>query len=292
MTNTVSFAEDATGSSAPESKGAQDEGTRGQDPGPKHGGASVPVQVSPPRQVDFDAGRHDRAKIGFVLLASEQTIQDDVMAFRPPGVGMHFARLISPDEITNATLQAQIDQLAGCASSMLPDGSLDVICYGCTSGSLVMGEKQVLTELSKGAPNARPTSLITSVIRAMRQLQARKIVVATPYLDEINQREKDYLEAAGFDVLTIQGLNLEKDSDMVRVTPAFIRDFALSLDQSDADAIFVSCGALRSLEVIGEIERLSGKPAICSNQAMIWDCLRLAGLNDRFGGHGRLLSDY
>ena len=65
-----------------------------------------------------------------------------------------------------------------------------------------------------------------------------------------------------------------------------------SQDREEADAIFVFFGALRTLEVIGEIEARAGKPAICSNQAMIWDCLRLAGIDDRFDGYGRLLSDF
>ena len=79
---------------------------------------------------------------------------------------------------------------------------------------------------------------------------------------------------------------------MVRVAPGFIADFALAQDCAEADAIFVSCGALRTLDVIAEIEARAGKPAICSNQAMIWDCLRLAGIEDRFEGHGRLLSGF
>ena len=77
---------------------------------------------------------------------------------------------------------------------------------------------------------------------------------------------------------------------MVRVAPDYIAEFALAQDHVDADAIFVSCGALRTLDVIGEIERRAGKPAVCSNQAMIWDCLRLAGINDRIEGYGRLLA--
>jgi maleate isomerase len=134
--------------------------------------------------------------------------------------------------------------------------------------------------------------LISGVIRALKQLGARRIVVATPYLDEVNQREVDYLEQAGFEVISLCGLNLERDSDMVRVAPDFIAEFALAQDRVEADAIFVSCGALRTLDVIEEIETRAGKPAICSNQAMIWDCLRLAGIEDRFAGYGRLLADY
>ncbi len=242
--------------------------------------------------IDFDAGRHGRAKIGYVLLATEQTIQDDVMALRPDGVGIHIARAAIPDSITSETLAAQADLLADAAATLLPDGSLDVVCYACTSGSLVIGEQRVMAELNRGQPQALATSLITGVMRALRQVGARKIVVGTPYLDEVNQREADYMTAAGFDILAMEGLNLEKDSDMVRVTPAFIRDFAISLDRPDTDAVFISCGALRTLDVIGEIEAAIGKPAICSNQAMIWDTLRLAGIEDRFEGYGRLLADH
>ena len=247
-------------------------------------------QILPPKiETRFDRGSHHRAKIGYVLLATEQTIQDDVMKLRPEGVGIHFTRAAIPDSITSESLGAQIDLLAGCASTLLPDGSLDVICYACTSGSLVMGEDRVHAELNKGAPKAKATSLIRGVIRALKQIGAKKIVVATPYLDEINAKEVIYLEDAGFEVLSISGLNLEKDSDMVRVTPDFIAEFARSIDRPDADAVFISCGALRSLGVIQQIETALGKPVIASNQAMIWDTLRLAGIDDRIEGYGELL---
>ena len=245
-----------------------------------------------PDSIRFDEGSHPRAKIGYVLLATEQTVQDDVIKLRPPGVGIHFARAAIPDSITSESLAAQADLLADCAASLLPDGSLDVVCYACTSGSLVIGEERVFAELNRGAPNAQATSLISGVIRALKTLQASRIVIATPYLDEVNQREVDYLEQAGFEVISICGLNLEKDSDMVRVAADYITEFALAQDHPDADAIFVSCGALRTLDVIGEIEARAGKPAICSNQAMIWDCLRLAGIEDRFEGFGRLLVEF
>ena len=250
------------------------------------------VIASAPDSIRFDDGSHPRAKIGYVLLATEQTVQDDVIRLRPPGVGIHFTRAAIPDSITNESLAAQAGLLADCAASLLPDGSLDVVCYACTSGSLVIGEERVFAELNRGAPMAQATSLITGVIRALKRLQARRIVIATPYLDEVNQREVDYLEQAGFEVISICGLNLEKDSDMVRVAPDYITEFALAQDHPDADAIFISCGALRTLDVIGEIEARAGKPAICSNQAMIWDCLRLGGIEDRFDGFGKLLAEF
>lgn len=243
-------------------------------------------------EISFDAGRHPRAKLGFVLLATEQTVQDDMIAICPAGIGMHFARVDSPDSITNASLAAIAPELTRAARTILPDGSLDVVSYACTSGSLVLGQERVEGLLSAGNPNARPSSIIAAVVRALRAVDANRIVVATPYLDEINAAEKDYLQGRGFEVLDIQGLNLEKDSDMVRVSPQFIMEMAAALDRSDADAIFISCGALRSVDIIDALEQKCGKPVITSNQALAWDALRLAGIDDSVPGYGRLLRDY
>lgn len=245
-----------------------------------------------PNEKLFDKGRHARAKIGFVLLATEQTIEDDMFQLRPEGVGVHFARAAIPDSITVESLTRHAGDLARAAETILPDGSLDVICYACTSGSLVIGEENVFAELRKGAPKAEPTSIITAVLNALRTLGATRVAVATPYLDEINQQEADYMAAAGFEITNIQGLNLEKDSDMIRVRPDFLAEFVASVDTPDADALFISCGALRSLDIIEALEQKVGKPIICSNQAMMWDVLCRAGINDRIEGYGSLLRNH
>ena len=241
------------------------------------------------RKIRFDQGRHWRAKLGFVVLAMEQTIEEDVFRLVPPGVGVHFNRVRMANEVTVETLEATANKLAETAALLLPDGDLDVICFACTSASVVIGEDRVIQELAKGAPRARATTLITSVLNALRTLKVWRIVVATPYLDEINAIEARYLENQGFHVLDIQGLNIEKDADMVRVEPDFIKEFAQSIDRPDADAIFVSCGALRTLDIVEALEQEVGKPVVASNQAMIWETLRLSGVGDKIEGYGRLL---
>lgn len=240
----------------------------------------------------FDQGRHNRAKIGFVMLATEQTIEDDMMALMPPGVGAHFTRVSNPDSITVESLTDVGNDLARAASTLLPDGSLDVVCYACTSGSLVLGEEKVFQELRAGATNAVATSLITAVISALNAMEIKKVAIATPYLDEVNAQEKTYLEERGFDVTTIRGLNLEQDSDMIRVRPDAISDLARSVNSDEAEAVFISCGALRSVDVIDALEEELGKPVICSNQAMAWDVLRKAGITDAVPNCGRLLREY
>lgn len=100
--------------------------------------------------VQFDDGPHPRAKVGFIILATDETVQFDAMRLRPEGVGVHFARLDSSVEITVETLLSHEGQLADLAGRLLPDGTLDVVSYACTSGSLLIGEESVFSELRKG----------------------------------------------------------------------------------------------------------------------------------------------
>lgn len=239
-----------------------------------------------------DEGRHHRAKLGFVLLAMEQTIEDDMFRLAPPGVGVHFSRAPMANRVSVETLTDMADGIGDAAALLLPDGDLDVACYACTSGSVVIGEDRVFAELRRGRPAAKPTSLITAVMRALNRLEARRIVIATPYLDEINAIEREYMASRDFEILAIQGMGIADDADMVRVTPASIAAFAECLDRPEAEAIFISCGALRSIEIIDMLEARTGKPVVTSNQAMMWDCLRLAGVNDRLLGYGSLFRDH
>jgi maleate isomerase len=238
--------------------------------------------------IRFDAGRHDRARLGFVLLAMEQTIDSDLFRYAPTGVGVHCTRAPMANEVTSENLRQMLGGLADAAGLLLPDAELDVICYACTSGSVVIGEEAVCAELERGAPGARATTLVSGVIAGLKALGADKIAVATPYLDEVNEIEARYLEESGFDVVNIEGLNIIRDADMVRVTPSYIREFARNVDRAEADALFISCGALRALEIIEPLEAEIGKPVVTSNQAMLWHCLRLAGIEDVIPGLGRL----
>ncbi|WP_338550243.1 maleate cis-trans isomerase family protein [Roseovarius phycicola] len=240
----------------------------------------------------LDEGRHARARIGFVLIPNEQTIEEDMIRHMPTGVGAFFARATMPREISTESLAQVRGSLAGAAQRILPDDGLDVICFACTSGTVAVGEQETCEELTKGVPGATPTSLAGGVRKALAAIGAKKIVLGSPYTDALNAAVVDYLTGAGIEVLSAHGMGLHYDTEMVRVAPEYIKDYARAIDNPDADAVLLSCGALRSLEVVDEIEQSLGKPVICSNQAMLWDCLRLAGVNDKLPGLGRLLRDF
>ena len=238
----------------------------------------------------FDPGRHPRAKLGFVLLAMEQTVEDDVFRLTPPGVGVHFSRLPMSNTACVDSLRSMEPGIEQAARLILPEDKLDVVSYTCNSGTMIIGEERVLAALRRAKPGTIATTVMSSVVRALRAVGAQRIVVATPYLDEVNAYVLAFLRGNGFNVLDIQGLNLATNREIDSVEPKFVYEFAGALDRPDADAVFVCCGALRAIDIVGELEQQLSKPVIVSNQAMMWDCLRQAGINDRIAGYGRLFT--
>ncbi len=240
----------------------------------------------------LDAGRCGRAHIGVIALATDLTIEQDMARMCPEGVGVFTTRIETPQEITAANLSAMRSLLAGAARQLLPGDRLDVVCFGCTSGSLVIGEDRVMAELSRAAPRSQATTVATAVVAALRELEVGRLAVGTPYIDEVNRRQAQWLARHGFEVLCLEGLGLLLDRDIGRAKPEVIEQLGRSVDRPDAEAVFLSCTALRSLEVIEQLERALAKPVITSNQATMWHCLRLAGIDDRLTGLGRLLEQH
>ncbi len=236
----------------------------------------------------LDNGRHDRAQLGFILMSTDLASEQDFFDMAPPGVGIHITRLKTEDYTTRETLARHIEHMAAAASRLQPDMKPGVISYGCTSGSIVNGEQPVFDQIVKGAPWARPMCIVTGVVDALTAVGAQRLVVGTLYLDEINTAEAEFLVQKGFDIVDIQGLNLETGIEFGQVSPAYWKEFAIQIDQPEADAVFLSCGGIRALEVAEEIEQIIGKPVITSNQAQFWSCLRRAGIPDKLSGFGQL----
>ena len=246
--------------------------------------------ISKPRKPSFDKGRHSRAKLGFILMSTDLAAESDFFDMAPNDVAIHITRLKTDDHTTNETLSKHIEFMADAASRIQPDTKPDVISYSCTSGSIVIGEEIIKEEIKKGAPYAIPMTLVTGVVDALEELKVKNLVVGTPYLDEINTKEAEFLINKGFSVLNIQGLNLTKGIEFGTVTPEYWIKFALEINEAAADAIFLSCGGIRSTEVIDRIEQKVGKPVITSNQAQMWSCLRRAGVEDKILGFGELFN--
>ena len=231
---------------------------------------------------DLDEGVGGRARIGMVTLATDHTIEYELgRAFDIPGVGYYGARLFNAAHIDRETLGAMAESITATADLILPDNELNVVGYGCTAASMVIGEEEVGRLIHKARPNAAYTTPITAMQAAMRTFGAKNIAILTPYHDSVNQGIRDYVVNRGLNVPVLGSFNEQNDNNVARITLASVKNAAIELGQeSDVDAVFVSCTNVRLLEVVEDLEQMLGKPVTSSNHALGWHCLRLAGVND------------
>ena len=235
-----------------------------------------------------------RRRIGVMVPSTNTTCEADFQMVVPRDLTVHGQRLWltndAPGEEGMTRMNAEIES----GARYLATAKVDVISYGCTTGSFFKGpgwdrEMIQLIERSAGVP-AVATS--PSVVEALRFFGARRISVATPYPDWNNQKLRAYLQALGFEVANLeaeptaarsgnQGIN---DQD-----PEVIVEFASRACRPDADALLCSCTAWRTVEAVEEIERRIGKPVVTSNQASIWATLRVLGVTTPIPGFGQLL---
>lgn len=241
---------------------------------------------------DVDGGIASRAAIGVIVLASDYTVEHEFRQMLDiPGVAFYESRIRNDPRITPETLKAMESRIADCADVILPGTELDVVAFGCTSASMVIGEEAVFDRIRSVRPNAACTTPITAAFAAFDALDARRIAVLTPYRDDVNQVVRGYIEARGYEVAVMGSFNEENDPVAARITPASLAGAAEEIaGLADVDAVFVSCTSLRLAEAAKDIEARIGKPVTSSNHAMAWHCLRLAGVDDKRPEFGRLFT--
>jgi maleate isomerase len=166
------------------------------------------------------------------------------------------------------------------AVRLMIECELDIVLYGCTSGSFIKGadfHKQVETSL-ESASGFPVLSTSRCILEALDHLGCRKVAVFTPYINDVNKRAKRFLEESGFSVTSIQGMGLINNKEVGQVDPAEVFKFVYENDRKDADTVFISCTNLPTMEIVRSLAGVIDLPVISSNQASIWGSLRRLGI--------------
>ena len=231
-------------------------------------------------------------RIGVVALSTDFTIEQDYrrICHNIP-VDIFVNRIPFENPLTHENYLKMADHLPKIVQDILPDQKLDTVAYGCTSGTVAIGEERIVSQIHKSKPGVYVTTPITAALRAFKKLDINKIAILTPYPKLVNETVYDYLQKRRIEVDSFSGFNLEYDSDIAKVDPQHLIKIIKDIDYSNVDAIFVSCTALRIVEVLQEIEHLIKKPIVSSNQAIIWDSIRSTKIKSSIEGYGKLLLD-
>jgi maleate isomerase len=240
-----------------------------------------------------DKGVASRARIGLIVLATDNTIEHEWRRIMTglDGVALYQSRILNDAQITPETLRAMEPRIASATGVILPGAPFDVIAYGCTSATMAIGEDGVFARIHEARPDVRCTTPVTAAFAAFRAFGARRIGVLTPYRADVNRIVADYIEARGFEVPVFGSFNEENDMIAARIAPQSIRQGVDTImGKAKIDAVFVSCTSIRLAETAAEIEREIGIPITSSNHAMAWHALRLAGVTESMPQWGRLFA--
>lgn len=234
------------------------------------------------------------AKIGLIVPASNTVNAHEWGMMAPEGVSIHTARATQSGKSSRQSFDG-MGKSAEDAAAQLATAGVDIVAYGCTSGSF-MGPRDELMERISDRAGCPATNSADSAVAALRALGAKTVALATPYMPYINEREVSFLEEEGFSVCAFMGLGLgetEAERFAIRkVPPEAVFRMAREVDRPQADAIFISCTSLPTARLIESMEAQIGKPVVTSNQATFWNVMRMLNLRVRIGGAGRLLREF
>ena len=200
-------------------------------------------------------------------------------------------RLAFFNTLTNENLIKMTEKLTEVTKNILPDQTLDVVAYGCTSGTIAAGIDKIINKIQSAKPNCKVITPITSTVKALKHLNLKKISVFTPYSQAINEKVINHFKNEKFDIKSFASFNLESDLDIGKIDPNYLFEVLAKMDTGDSEALFISCTALPALEIIEKLENKINKTVLSSNQTLIWDSIRSIKCNSSIEGYGKLLRD-
>ena len=186
-----------------------------------------------------------------------------------------------------------IDKIVPGARTLAEAGASAIVIFG-TSLTFYKGaafNERLIGQVKK-ATGLPTTSMSTAVVEGLRAVGGRRIAVATAYNDEVNRRLKGFLGESGFEVLALKGLGLEAIGDPAKISQSELQKFSAAVFESapKADAMLVSCGGLRTLEILAPIEKQCKVPVVSSTPHALWAGVRLLGVSGKVQGFGSLLA--
>jgi len=233
----------------------------------------------------------ERARIGFLVPSGNQVSEPELHAMMPPGV----AALVTRLELRGSSepeLLRMVEDLEP-ASRLLAHARPALLAFHCTAVStFAPAMAEAIPRRMTAATDLPATATAEGILAAFAALGARRVLLVTPYIAEVHEREIAFLTAHGITVVGGSMLGLNSNAEMAVLPPARILDQvrAAAAACPGAEACFISCTAIRSAPLIAPLEAELGIPVVTSNQIMAWHALRRCGIADAVPGFGRLMT--
>ena len=153
------------------------------------------------------------------------------------------------------------------------------------------GFEEEIVKLITDTTGLPASTSIRSAIRALAHLKIKNVALLSPYPQELHQSAITFLKASGFNVVGdhTEDVVFKRLQD---VTAAHITAVAKRLvaKTPTAQGIYLPCNQWIGSDAVPLIEQETGLPVVCGAHADYWEAFRSLGINDRIGGHWRLMA--
>ena len=241
----------------------------------------------------------DRAKqMGLIILETDLTIETEFRKFlsqdenEKKDISLLNTRIPCDDKVTASNLSLMENRFSESLNLFPNNYEFDVIGYGCTSASLLIGDEKITKLVQSKVLTDNVTTPMLAVKKALKALGTNKIGYIAPYISEIAHKMCFHLSQAGFEVVKAATFAEDRDSVVGVITPKSIFNAIETLiDQSDnVEAIFISCTSLKCASIISLAEEKFGLPILSSNSVLAWDMMKLSNATVSKQGKGKLFN--
>jgi arylmalonate decarboxylase len=230
--------------------------------------------------------------VGLIFPPANYPVPPEASQLYPTGIRF-LAEGVGLERMTPAEYDRVIDRVIPAAIKLAKAGA-EAISVNGSSLTFYKGaafNRELIESVTK-ATGVPATTQSMALVNGLRVFGARRVGVATAYTDEVDRRLKIFLEESGFEVLAIKGLDIERFEDRPPVTQDDVLKLAVTVRESvpNADAMVISCGALRTIDILVPFETRCELPVVSSNPHGLWDAVRLVGHSGKAAGYGTLFA--
>ena len=250
------------------------------------------LQVAGVGAIGAAIGTANEPTLGMIFPPANYPVPPEAKLLYPTGVRF-LAEGVGLEKMTADEYDRVFGRILPAAERLAKQGANAISVMG-TSLTFYKGaeyEHQLKVNVTK-ATGLPSTTMSTGIVEGLKAANVRRVAVATAYNEDVSQRLKVFLEESGFEVLSVKGLGIVSFSNRGPVTPHELLNFSAGVYEGapKADALVISCGALKTLELIVPLEKRCRVPVVSSTPHALWASVRLLGLSGQAKGYGTVLA--
>ncbi len=237
-------------------------------------------------------GLANEPALGLIFPPKDYPIPPDARRLYPAGVEFLGDGVGLPGGMTVEGYEEALPRVVPVAEALARRGAKVISVFG-SSITFYKGAKfneEIIQRVTK-ATGLPATTQSNGLVDGLRTVNAKRVAVATAYTDIVTGRLKAFLEEHGFEVTFTKGLGYERIPEGAATQEILFNLGAEAYANSrKADALVMSCGALRTLDLIVPLEDRIKVPVVSSTPHGLMNGVRLLGVSPRVQGFGAVFA--